>query len=580
MDSMIKEINDNLNAILENIKENKDNSINTLDNIQSQMDKKIDEAKKYKVQVDGAKDKISVLEEENKSLELSLKELTDKYSKMNLVNLIEAGNKEIKSKINNNIIEINKEKERIQELTNRARTIKDLLINLKKDKTIKEEKLENIKVVYEYYNERINDIVDYAFNHANNLSDYKKTFEKEIEEHNVDVVPEVELDNSELENTMVFDEIANIDDNDSFKEEMSFIDDKQNSDDKNINDINEESNIVDSINEKSDIDEEILNHDNFKDGINKTEENKNIEEDIYNETVEEKEKINQDIINNINLDDNEEIKLEPEVKEENGLVSDEDLINIKNNDENNKPMKNIFELDNNNDNIEEDVDKTNIFEVDKNIDKENSDRLNKINDLFSSVNNVPNVPVEPQVITGVEEKIDNAYKDIFGKELNEKDLNKKDPTLTDIFGNPIKNEDLSAEVKNGKKIEELFNMNGLDFNKFREDEQTYLKQIYDSNKFNEIIEVLKKHKINLDNLYYAFNLFGEISALDLDNIINKLINVGQSIEAIGIILEKLPKVKKYNLEDAINSYGNYVKDIDITELIIKAKELYQNGGNV
>ena len=82
------------------------------------------------------------------------------------------------------------------------------------------------------------------------------------------------------------------------------------------------------------------------------------------------------------------------------------------------------------------------------------------------------------------------------------------------------------------------------------------------------------------DLYYAFNLFGEISALDLDNIINKLINVGQSIEAIGIILEKLPKVKKYNLEDAINSYGNYVKDIDITELIIKAKELYQNGGNV
>ena len=123
-------------------------------------------------------------------------------------------------------------------------------------------------------------------------------------------------------------------------------------------------------------------------------------------------------------------------------------------------------------------------------------------------------------------------------------------------------------------------MNGLDFNKFREDEQTYLKQIYDSNKFNEIIEVLKKYKINLNNLYYAFNLFGEISALDLDNIINKLINVGQSIEAIGIILEKLPKVKKYNLEDAINSYGNYVKDIDITELIIKAKELYQNGGNV
>ena len=27
------------------------------------------------------------------------------------------------------------------------------------------------------------------------------------------------------------------------------------------------------------------------------------------------------------------------------------------------------------------------------------------------------------------------------------------------------------------------------------------------------------------------------------------------------------------------SYGDYIKDIDITELIMKAKELYKNGGN-
>ena len=27
------------------------------------------------------------------------------------------------------------------------------------------------------------------------------------------------------------------------------------------------------------------------------------------------------------------------------------------------------------------------------------------------------------------------------------------------------------------------------------------------------------------------------------------------------------------------SYGDYVKDIDITELIMKAKELYKNGGS-
>ena len=182
MDSMIKEINDNLKAILETIKDNRDNSINTLDNIQNQMDKKVEEAKKYKIQVDASKERISDLEDENKSLELSLKELNDKYSKMNLVGLIEAGNREIKSKINENVGAINKEKEHIQELTNRARTIKDLLINLKKDKTVKEEKLENIKIVYEYYSERINEVIDYAFDHANNLSDYKSVSNSNDEE--------------------------------------------------------------------------------------------------------------------------------------------------------------------------------------------------------------------------------------------------------------------------------------------------------------------------------------------------------------------------------------------------------------
>ena len=69
MDTMIKEINDNLKTILDTIRENRDNSISTLDNIQNQMDKKVEEAKKYKIQVDSAKDRIRDLENENKSLE-------------------------------------------------------------------------------------------------------------------------------------------------------------------------------------------------------------------------------------------------------------------------------------------------------------------------------------------------------------------------------------------------------------------------------------------------------------------------------------------------------------------------------
>lgn len=600
MDTMIKEINDNLKTILDTIRENRDNSISTLDNIQNQMDKKVEEAKKYKIQVDSAKDRIRDLENENKSLEVSLKELNDKYGKMNLVSIIEAGNREIKTKMNDNLRDINKEKEHIQELTNKARTIKDLLINLKKDKSVKEEKLENIKVIYEYYNDRINDIVEYAYQHSNNLQDYKREVVKE-NDVNLDDVEEIK--NIDLDNTMVFDEIANIDENKNFKDEMSFINDEIND-----NIVEEKNNSV--INNIKDVplNEEVHDEVSLEEDKNVSDEENVVDkdkEDINNDDVDFDKQYN-DIFSepiNYNLEKENDGSKE-DVELENSIQDD-----IVDNSENNKPEESTIEnnevkehkepnldlgkneehkelnLDKKNNTIEDLLNRdNNIFEEKEEDNVENVERINKINDLFSSINTVPvsapKGPIEPQVITGVEEKIDNAYKDIFGEEISEKDLNKKEPTLTDIFGNPIKNEDLSESVKISKKLEDLFSENGLDFNKFREDEKTYLKQIYNEDKFKNILETLKRNKINLDNVYHAFNIFGEMSANELENMISKLINVGQSVEAIGLVLEKLPKVKKYNLDGAINSYGDYVKDIDITELIMKAKELYKNGGNV
>lgn len=567
MDTMIKEINDNLKAILDAIRENRDNSISTLDNIQNQMDKKVEEAKKYKIQVDSAKDRIRDLENENKSLEISLKELNDKYGKMNLVSIIEAGNREIKTKMNDNLRDINKEKEHIQELTNKARTIKDLLISLKKDRSVKEEKLENIKIIYEYYNSRINDVIEFAYQHSNNLQDYKVnvTLENDIKEDNVE-----EIKNIDLDNTMVFDEIANIDENKNFKDEMSFINDEID------NNVVEEknNNIINSINNVS-LDEDIS--DNVDSDIKEVETDNKDDVEIE-DTVEETSKLDDDSVKDdseVNIFENLNNKLEEDNKDE--VVSNNEVLDSL---ENNNSKE--LDLSDKTNTIEDLLNREdNIFEKEED-NKENDERINKINDLFSSINTVPvsPSPLKPQAISGVEEKIDNAYKDIFGEELSEKDLNKKEPTLTDIFGNPIKNEEISESVKTSKKLEDLFNENGLDFNKFREDEQNYLKQIYDEDKFKNILETLKRNKISLDNVYHAFNIFGEMSANELENMINKLINVGQSVEAIGLVLEKLPKVKKYNLDGAINSYGEYVKDIDISELIMKAKELYKNGGNI
>lgn len=545
MDSMIKEINDNLKTIIDTIRENRDSSLTTLDNIQNQMDKKVEEAKKYKIQVDEAKERINDLEQENKSLELSLKELQDKYSKMNLVSIIEAGNREIKSKINDNLISINKEKEHIQELTNRARTIKDLLINLKKDKTLKEEKLESIKVVYEYYNTRINEVIDYAFDHSNNLADYKDSYNKigfDDKDTDSDKKESKVVKPIDLENTMVFDEIANIDENKNFKDEMSFINDKI------------ENETKDTLEEKP-----LEEKTNFSD------------EEKYNAII-------NDTLNNINDEgvvdnklDTKEVSKESEVdKEENNtedVKSEEKVFD--------KPVDENLNIDSNNIFLDNEDEKRNS--VTEEIDTLNKDRIDKINDLFSNINDVKDETVNTSNnAIDIENKIDNAYKDVFGTSVSEPIS--KTPTLTDIFGNPIKAEDLSAEVKTTKMIEDLFRENGIEFNRFREDEKNYLKQIYDEEKFNNIIEVLKRNKINIENIYYAFNIFGEISPNELESLINKLLSIGQSVEAIGSILEKLPKVKKYNLDEAIMSYGDYIKDIDITELVMKAKELY-DGGN-
>lgn len=573
MDSLIKEINENLKTIIDTMKDNLDNSVTTLDNIQIQMDKKVEEAKKYKIQVDSAKEKIKELEADNRSLELSLTELNEKYGKLNLVSIVEAGNREIKTKINDNVKEINKQKEYIAELTNKARTIKDLLMNLKKDKTVKEERLEKVRVVYNYYSDRLNDIIDYAFNHAENLMDYKNSmnyisYDEDDEESG-------ETKAIELENTMVFDEIANIDENKNFKDEMTFISsqiDEEINKSTNVDDIIKRS-LEEFENRNIIEDEEITDKEII--AVEEPVDSTQVFDTIINENYETED---ENLVEVTDVDDVEEIYVEEpnEVKEDVNTIEE---IRI---DE--EPSE-VDEMTLLNTDLKTDIANVNDSDIvsvdeDKFLDEENEMRLNKINDLFSNFENTSIVPTgEIQPIQGVEEKIDNAYMDIFGQPLNSADLNKKDPTLTDIFGNPIPKNELSEEVKVGKKLEELFIENGIDFNKFREDEKTYLKEIYEEEKFNNILNTLKRNKINLDNIYNAFNIFGEISANELENLISKLLNVGQSVEAIGIVLEKLPKVKKYNLDEAIMSYGDYIKDIDITELIMKAKELYKNGGN-
>ena len=169
MNTIIEEINVKLNKIIEDLSENKKTTEEALTKVNASIKEKIKEAKKHKKQVDQAKNEIKTLEDEITSLKNDLTDLQEKFGKKDLKGIVEAGNKEINAKIQDKQNLINKEKVKISELTEKARSIKDLLINLKKDKNIKEERLENYTSAFNYYEEELNKIISYSSDNAENL---------------------------------------------------------------------------------------------------------------------------------------------------------------------------------------------------------------------------------------------------------------------------------------------------------------------------------------------------------------------------------------------------------------------------
>lgn len=186
MINLINEINSKLKAIISELETKKSECEKVLDDVKSKIDKKIDEAKGYKVDVDNAKEKIKSLEEEIKALEVDLTDLNERFGKKDLNAIVEAGNKEINAKMIAKQNEITKYREKIGELTEKARAIKDLLINLKKDKEIKTERLDNYTKALEYYSKELNRIIDFSSENPENLV-IEPTFEvKKYDNVNLD----------------------------------------------------------------------------------------------------------------------------------------------------------------------------------------------------------------------------------------------------------------------------------------------------------------------------------------------------------------------------------------------------------
>ena len=504
----INEINGKLKSILNELSNEKDELSSALEVVQQRIDSKIDEAKGYKTNVDEYKAHIAGLEDEIASFEKDLNDLKENYGNKGLDAIVEVGTKEINAKIVSKQKEIAKQVEKINELTDRARTIKELLINLKKDKKDKKDRFDSVSIALEYYSGELNKIIEYSENNSESLV-YLPITDEEVE-------TEVPIIDEPIDDSPVFDEIASID-----KEESS-------------------------------------------EDTDKTSEEKKDDE------VEVEETTDKEISNQSDLVKEEE---SPELENDSSLFLKDEDMNL-----NSFDSKFDFKLDDDNQNIFDD--KTSEEDLIKEEDLEDTHFDDTISSLFATQKD------NTIDFKTLNDSIDKEYENIFGKSLesdedksNEvndfKFLNNKEEdghtglTDIDIFGNNSKKN--SPDI-----VSNFFITNKLDFDRFSEENQKYIRSVFSPINFTKVLEVLRKNNIELDAIYTNPNVF-EMDSSELDSIISKLLISGQSVHNISLVLGTLPKIRLIDLNEVINSYGMNVSKADITDIIIKAKHLSDIG---
>lgn len=504
----INEINGKLKSILNELSNEKDELSSALEVVQQRIDSKIDEAKGYKTNVDEYKAHIAGLEDEIASFEKDLNDLKENYGNKGLDAIVEVGTKEINAKIVSKQKEIAKQVEKINELTDRARTIKELLINLKKDKKDKKDRFDSVSIALEYYSGELNKIIEYSENNSESLV-YLPITDEEVE-------TEVPIIDEPIDDSPVFDEIASID-----KEESS-------------------------------------------EDTDKTSEEKKDDE------VEVEETTDKEISNQSDLVKEEE---SPELENDSSLFLKDEDMNL-----NSFDSKFDFKLDDDNQNIFDE--ETSEKDLIKEEDLEDTHFDDTISSLFATQKD------NTIDFKTLNDSIDKEYENIFGKSLesdeyksNEvndfKFLNNKEEdghtglTSLDIFGN-------SSKKNSPDIVSNFFITNKLDFDRFSEENQKYIRSVFSPINFTKVLEVLRKNNIELDAIYTNPNVF-EMDSSELDSIISKLLISGQSVHNISLVLGTLPKITLIDLNEAINSYGINVSKADITDIIIKAKHLSDIG---
>lgn len=170
MDNLINETNERIQQIIDNLETIKVEYERKIEEASKQFDVEVAKSKKYKEDFFTAKAKIDKMNKDIAGFEEDYKNLVDKFKDDELANILIAANKEISSKVDERKRKILKDRAAMNEVVQKAESVKSKMIKLTAEKKALESCLAKILDSYNYYTNALAPIIEYANEHRDNLS--------------------------------------------------------------------------------------------------------------------------------------------------------------------------------------------------------------------------------------------------------------------------------------------------------------------------------------------------------------------------------------------------------------------------
>ncbi len=533
MEKMIKVINDNLRNVISGIKEHRLDLEETLDSIKSDMSLKVKEANAYKSDVETARTIVSTLEGEIADLEHDLEELNDKFGSKNFKEILAAGNREINAKIIEKRTAINEQGQIILGLTDKARNLKDSLIELRERKMVTEENLRKTKILEGYFDTRISEIIKFSEESPEELATYRE----EIPQEELNIQEDIDI--SSVIDGSIFEEIDEISsgepDEDILKSVLANPDE--------IPVYEPEENV-----QPIEIEEATTNQ----------------LESMISEAksfVEKKKKENNEVAEEEVKEETEQVEVP---KEEENLISEEENVT----DDEIESSSEEEETSQNDDNSDEDSDDENAGYVDIYVDDEK--------EFDDSLEN-DEVDIDPfldirglQEELGLEEEETEETSD-EGEEVIDLKVEEDEALTINIDEALIASEnDFKSEPE--VDVEKEFSSLGLDLNMFSVDSIKSIRKSFDKEEVKKYLEIMKKHELSKDLVYVNARLLIDVTPENLDQILTLLEKTDAKREDISLVFRYLDKVNVSKLEQMILSEVEPSLTVSLSQAIDEVDE--------